>query len=149
MTKCSEKMRGTLTRWFSKQSVTVQARIEKEKKHHFYKMKSTYPDAPQELQALAANYLSIHEHYKTLKNIDSKDSGANASKKLHVRADAMKKSKKKSKYEIVLERQGDLLRLYHEKELSYRDISLYFKTYLHIDVSHVTIGKALHALEAC
>lgn len=149
ITKISEKERGSLSRWFSKQSVSIQARIEKEKKHHFYKIKNEHPDAPQELQSLAANYLSIKAHYNILKNIDSKDSGSNAGKKLHVRVDAMKKSKRKTKQELVLERQGDLKRLYYEEHLSYREVSDYFKKFLHIEVSHATIGKALQALEAC
>ena len=149
MTKSSEKERGALSRWFSKQSISIQARIEKEKKHYFYKIKNAHPDAPPELQSLAAHFLSMKEQYKILKNVDSKESGTQAGKKLHTRVDAMKKSKRKTKQELVIERQGDLKRLYYEKNFSYREVSNYFKTYLHIDVSHVTIAKALQALEAC
>jgi len=149
MSKCSEKERSSLSRWSIKQSISIQARIEKDKKHYFYKLKSLYPDAPQELQSLAANFLSMQDQYNILKNNDSKDSGAQAGKKLYVRVDAMKKRKRKTKQELVLERQGDLKRLYYDENLSYREVSHYFKVYLHIDVSHMTIGKVLHALEAC
>lgn len=148
-TKISEGERSRLTRWFAKQSVTVQARIEKEKKHHFYKIKNSYPELSQELQGLAANFTSIQEHYNILKNKDTKESGSNAAKKIHVRVDAMKKAKRKTKTELVLDREGDLVRLYVDEKLSYREVASYFTRYLKIDVSHVTIAKALHMLQTC
>lgn len=148
MTKISESERVTLTRWFGKQSVSLQARIEKEKKHIFYKVKNTYPEVSQEFQSLAAHFLSMKEHADALKNKDTKNSGNSAGKKLHIRIDAMKKSKRKTKSELVLERQGDLRRLYCEDHCSYREIAAYFKTYLHINVSHTTIGKVWQSLQA-
>jgi len=148
-TKISEEERSRLTRWFAKQSVSLQVRIEKEKKHHFYRVKNSYPDLSQELQGLAAYFISIQEHYNILKNKDTKESGSNAAKKIHVRVDAMKKTKRKTKTELVLDREGDLVRLYTDEKLSYREIARYFTRYLKIDVSHVTISKALHMVGSC
>ena len=146
MTRLSEPDQVRLTRWRAKQTLEIQVRIENDRKNHFYRLKEAFSDVSEPLRNMAALLVATDDYYKVLHNIDTKNSGQYAAKKMHIRVDSIKR-RKKSKWDQIMDKQADILKLHDEKHCSFRTIAYYFKVYRKFKVSHTYIAKAYHRLK--
>jgi len=146
MTRLSKPDQVRLTRWRAKQTLAIQIRIDNDRKRHFYRLKETYSETPEVLRNIAALLLATDEYHKVLHNVDTKHSGQYAAKKMHIQIDSIKR-RRKSKWDKIMDKQGDLLKLHDEKGCSFRTIAYYFRVFKKLNVSHTYIAKAYHSLK--
>ena len=146
MTRLSASDQERLTRWRAKQTLEVQVRIENDRKSHFYRLKESFGDVSEPLRNIAALLIATDGYYKVLHNIDTKNSEQYAAKKIHIRVDSIRR-RKKSKWDQIMDKQADILKLHDEKGCSFRTIAYYFKVYRKFKVSHTYISKAYHSLK--
>ena len=146
MTRLSEPDQVRLTRWRAKQTLAVQVRIDNDRKRHFYRLKENFLETPEALRNIAALLLATDEYHKVLHNVDTKYSGDYAAKKIHIRVDSLMR-RKKSKWDQIMDKQSDILKLHDDKGCSFRTIAYYFKVYRKFKVSHTYIAKAYHSLK--
>ena len=136
ITKLNQESQNQKLRLFAKFDIQTKLKIIVNQKQLFHKLKQKYSDVDNNILTLSALILAI---YSVVKELD--DVNFNAIK---LRG---KKNTNKSKREKLLSYLAIVRTLKLEKNMSFRDITIYFGKYHRFEISYSTIYKVWNELE--
>ena len=136
ITKLNQESQNQKLRLFAKFDIQTKLKIIVNQKQLFHKLKQKYSDVDNNILTLSALILAI---YSVVKELD--DVNFNAIK---LRG---KKNTNKSKREKLLSYLAIVRTLKLERNMSFRDITIYFGKYHRFEISYSTIYKVWNELE--
>ena len=136
ITKLNQESQNQKLRLFAKFDIQTKLKIIVNQKQLFHKLKQKYSDVDNNILTLSALILAIDSVVKELDDVNF-----NAIK---LRG---KKNTNKSKREKLLSYWAIVRTLKLEKNMSFRDIAIYFGKYHRFEISYSTIYKVWNELE--
>ena len=136
ITKLNQESQNQKLRLFAKFDIQTKLKIIVNQKQLFHKLKQKYSDVDNNILTLSALILAI---YSVVKELD--DVSFNAIKL------KCKNNTNKSKREKLLSYWAIVRTLKLEKNMSFRDIAIYFGKYHRFKISYSTIYKVWNELE--
>lgn len=149
-TKLSVNDRQKSLGWLSRQNDFVIYDIFKLQKNHFHRLKSQNTDDDLILLAICALFLALKESILSSQIPKRKHRSGDFSFLRQVttnRAKRFRKSRKKIKYEKLLNLQSVILSLVNDNGYSYREVSKYLMRYHKFDVSHTMIRNFYRSIK--
>lgn len=135
-----------LDNFFKNQNIEVKSDIFSEKRNEFFKLKNENPNADFTALDLAAFYNAIQNFYE-LKEKSIKKNKTMSLKEIRKYDDFIMKSstslKKTSKKENFLLDKSSIINSLISENRSYREMSIFFKKYHKIDISHTYIRQII------
>ncbi len=142
-TKLSPDKRAKIFRWVARQNVEIIYTVFQKQRDHYFQLTRS-KESDKFLLYQSAFYLAMHEIYVSIKNQNIKKKSGNladVSDPTSLQAKRIKKQSYRRKYERLLDLQSKVLNLKREEELSFREMSRYFKIYHRLEVSHTLIRQ--------
>lgn len=136
ITKLNKESQNKLLRLFAKVDLTTKLKILQYQKQLFHKFKINYIDVNNEVLTLSSLILSINSFIDKIDNVNLNV--------IKIRGNNNKSNIKRQK---LLSYWAIVKTLKIEQNMSFRDISIYFKKYHKFDVSYSTIFDIWNELE--